>query len=73
MTDDRFTVRSRYVIGADGGQSRVAETIGLAMDGQPGLGPALNIHLRADLTSYVAHRPGSVYWILQPNREGFHG
>ncbi|MFI5895359.1 FAD-dependent oxidoreductase [Actinoplanes sp. NPDC051513] len=63
-------VRSRYVIGADGGQSPVAEAIGLPLSGQPGMGPALNVRFNADLSKYFADRPGSIFWILQPGRDG---
>lgn len=72
-TDETHTVRAGYVIGADGGQSRVAETIGLPMTGESGLAPALNVRFRADLTRYFAHRPGSIFWVLQPDRDGAMG
>ncbi len=61
-------IRARYVIGADGGQSRVAEAVSLPMTGRSGLSHALNVRFRADLSRHVAHRPGSLYWILQPER-----
>jgi len=70
VTGTRFTVRSRYVIGADGGQSPVAEAIGLPLTGESGIAPALNVVFRADLTKHFADRPGSIFWILQPGREG---
>ncbi len=70
VTGARFTVRSRFVIGADGGQSPVAEAIGLPMTGESGIAPALNVRFRADLSKYFVDRPGSIFWILQPGREG---
>lgn len=73
VTGMTFTVRSRFVVGADGGQSPIANAIGLPLEGTPGLGPALNIHIRADLSRYVDHRPGLIFWILQPGREGAMG
>ncbi|MEN2738512.1 FAD-dependent monooxygenase [Microbacterium sp. X-17] len=73
LTDTEITVRSRYVIGADGGRSAVAEALGLPMSGTDGLSPALNVHVRADLSRYVADRPGSIFWVLQPGREGAMG
>jgi 2,4-dichlorophenol 6-monooxygenase len=69
-SDETLQVRSRYVIGADGGQSRVADAIGLPLDGTSGLANALNVRFTADLSRHVAHRPGSLYWILQPDRDG---
>ncbi len=70
VTGYEYTVRSRYVIGADGGQSPVADAIGLPLTGTAGVAPALNVRFRADLSRYLAHRPGSIFWILQPGREG---
>ncbi|MFF5077844.1 FAD-dependent oxidoreductase [Actinoplanes sp. NPDC000266] len=70
VTGAEHLVRSRYVVGADGGQSPVAAAIGLPMRGTPGLAPALNVRFEADLTKYFEDRPGSIFWILQPGREG---
>ncbi len=70
VTGARFTVRSRYVIGADGGQSPVATAIGLPFSGEAGIAPALNVRFRADLSRYFRDRPGSIFWIFQPGREG---
>jgi 2,4-dichlorophenol 6-monooxygenase len=69
-TGEPYDVRARYVIGADGGQSRVAEEIDLPLRGEAGIGPALNVVFHADLTRYFAHRPGAIFWIMQPDREG---
>ncbi|MDA3628858.1 FAD-dependent monooxygenase [Saccharopolyspora sp. WRP15-2] len=63
---DEFTVRARYVIGADGARSRVAEQIGLPIDGQAGKAGSMNIVFNADLSRFVAHRPSVLYWVLRP-------
>lgn len=70
ITGAEYAVRSKYVVGADGGQSPVAEAIGLPWTGAPGLAPALNVHFEADLSRYFADRPGSIFWIFQPGRAG---
>jgi len=70
VTGERFQVRSKYVIAADGGQSPVADAVGIPMEGTPGIAPAINIVFKADLTKYFAHRPGSIFWIVQPWKEG---
>lgn len=70
VTGEQFQVRSKYVVGADGGQSPVAEAIKLPLTGTPGIAPALNVVFRADLAKYFAHRPGSIFWIFQPGRPG---
>ncbi|MER7557737.1 FAD-dependent monooxygenase [Nocardioides sp. NPDC126508] len=63
------TVRAKYVVGADGGRSTVAEQLGFAMDGEMGLGAAANVWLEADLTDYTAYRPGTLYWMCQPGND----
>jgi 2,4-dichlorophenol 6-monooxygenase len=70
VTRETYSVRSKYVIGADGGQSPVAEAIGLTMQGESGIGAALNVVFDADLTRYFEDRPGSIFWIVQPDHEG---
>ena len=52
-----FTIRSRYLVGADGGNSLVAEHLGLPFEGKMGVGGSMNIVFRADLSKNVAHRP----------------
>jgi len=61
-----YTVRSRYLIGADGGRSQVAQDIGLASEGQMDIAGSMNIVFEADLTHLVEHRPSVLYWVLQP-------
>ncbi len=68
-TEREYTVRAQYMIGADGARSRVIETLGLPLEGQSGLGYAANVWLRADLSRYCAHRPGVLYWMVQPGND----
>jgi 2,4-dichlorophenol 6-monooxygenase len=72
LRGDEFTLRARYLIGADGGRSRVAEQIGLPFVGEEGKGGSMNIVFEADLTRYVQHRPGVLYWVVRPG-EGIGG
>ena len=78
VRDDRlgteYSVRARYLIGADGGRSRVADKLGLPLIGTAGIGTAINVVFTADLTKYAAHRPGSLFNIYDPansDRTGF--
>jgi 2,4-dichlorophenol 6-monooxygenase len=64
-----FTVRSRFLVGADGGNSLVAEHAGLPFEGRMGVGGSMNILFRADLSRYVAHRPSVLYWVMQPGAD----
>jgi 2,4-dichlorophenol 6-monooxygenase len=66
LRGDEFTVRARYLIGADGGRSSVAEQIGLPIAGASGKAGSMNITFTADLSPLVAHRPSVLYWVMRP-------
>jgi len=69
LSGKEFTVRSKYLVGADGGNSLVAEHAGLPFEGKMGVGGSMNILFRADLSKYVAHRPSVLYWVMQPGAD----
>ena len=69
LSGKEFTIRSKYLIGADGGKSLVAEHAGLPFEGKMAVGGSMNIHFRADLSKYVAHRPSVLYWVMQPGAD----
>ncbi|RLV50956.1 2,4-dichlorophenol 6-monooxygenase [Nocardioides mangrovicus] len=68
-TGREYDCRARYLVGADGGRSLVAEAIGLPMEGQMGKAGSMNIVFRADLSELVAHRPSVLYWIMRPGAD----
>jgi 2,4-dichlorophenol 6-monooxygenase len=69
LTGAEFTVRSKFLIGADGSNSKVAEHAGLPFEGKMGVAGSMNIVFKADLTKYVAHRPSVLYWVMQPGAD----
>lgn len=69
LTGTRLTVRSKYLLGADGGNSLVAEHAGLPFEGKMGVGGSMNILFKADLSRHVAHRPSVLYWVVQPGAD----
>lgn len=69
LLGEEYDIRARYVIGADGGRSVVAEHIGLPLKGQMGVGGSINIVFEADLSHLVADRPSVLYWVLQPGAD----
>ena len=69
LSGREFQVRSKYLIGADGGNSLVAEHIDTPIEGQMGVGGSMNILFKADLSKYVAHRPSVLYWVMQPGAD----
>jgi 2,4-dichlorophenol 6-monooxygenase len=69
LTGKDVVIRSKYLVGADGGNSLVAEHLGLPFEGKMAVGGSMNITFRADLTKYVAHRPSVLYWVMQPGAD----
>lgn len=68
-TGHEYTIRAKYVLGADGGRSQVAEDIGLPFEGEMDVAGSMNIVFHADLSHLVAHRPSVLYWVLQPGAD----
>jgi 2,4-dichlorophenol 6-monooxygenase len=64
-----YDIRAKYMIGADGGRSKIAQDLGLPMEGQMDVAGSMNIVFHADLSKYVAHRPSVLYWVLQPGAD----
>ncbi|KAF9762331.1 hypothetical protein IL306_003451 [Fusarium sp. DS 682] len=62
-TGEEYIVTSKYLIGADGARSSVLNQLGIPVVGRQ-INTACNVHIRADLTQYLAHRPGSLNWVL---------
>lgn len=60
------TVRSQYVIAADGAGSTVREALGIALAGPEGLQQNLMLHFEADLTEQVGDRPGVLHFLFKP-------
>ncbi|MEL7263078.1 MAG: FAD-dependent monooxygenase, partial [Pseudomonadota bacterium] len=69
LSGRHFEVRSKYLVGADGSNSLVAEHIDTPIEGKMGVGGSMNILFRADLSKYVAHRPSVLYWVMQPGAD----
>lgn len=66
LTGHEYTIRAKYLIGADGARSKVAADIALPMEGQMDIAGSMNITFTADLAKLVGHRPSVLYWVVQP-------
>ncbi|MCX5317157.1 FAD-dependent monooxygenase [Streptomyces sp. NBC_00154] len=66
LRGDIYEIRAKYLIGADGARSRVAENARLPTVGQMGVAGSINILFEADLSKYTAYRPSTLYWVLAP-------
>lgn len=69
VAGNTYAIEARYVIGADGGRSKVAKDIGLPFEGQMDVAGSMNIVFHADLSTKVEHRPSVLYWVLQPGSD----
>jgi 2,4-dichlorophenol 6-monooxygenase len=69
LTGEKFEFVSDFAVGADGAQSVVVKQLGFELEGEMGLGCAVNCWLEVDLEKYVAHRPGVLYWMCQPGSD----
>ena len=63
-------VRARYLIAADGSQSKIRNQLGIDRQGEHDVYDSVNIHFRADLTQWVSDRPAALYLIEQPELRG---
>lgn len=74
VTGTEYEVRAKYLIGADGARSKVAEDIALPFEGEMNMGShgSLNIEFTGDLSPLVEHRKGDMYWMIQAG-DGFNG
>jgi putative polyketide hydroxylase len=56
---------ARYLIAAEGAQSRVRRALGVKMAGEEKVYDSVNILFNADLTEWVEHRPSALYFVEQ--------
>ena len=66
LTGRQYTIRAKYLVGADGARSKVAAAENLPMQGRMDIAGSMNITFRADLSGLVGHRPSVLYWVIQP-------
>jgi 2,4-dichlorophenol 6-monooxygenase len=66
VSGHEYSLRCRYLIGADGARSKVAEELGIEFVGHTARGGTVYARFEADLTRYAAHRPGILYWMMSP-------
>jgi 2,4-dichlorophenol 6-monooxygenase len=69
VSASRYAIEARYLIGADGGRSQIAQDVALPFEGQMDVAGSMNIVFHADLSAKVAHRPSVLYWVLQPGSD----
>jgi putative polyketide hydroxylase len=63
-------LRARYVIAADGNQSRLRRMVGAKMIGPEKIYDSVNMVFNADLRPWTEHRPSALYFVEQPDLRG---
>jgi 2,4-dichlorophenol 6-monooxygenase len=62
-----FTVRAKYMVGADGARSTVVDHLGLPIEGRMARAGTIYTIFNADLSRYIRHRPSILNWIVTPD------
>lgn len=66
LTGHEYTRRARYLVGADGANSQIAEELELPIVGEKARAGTVYVLFTADLSRYVEHRPSILHWIMNP-------
>jgi len=66
LTGHEYQIRAKYMIGADGARSIIAQELALPTVGNMDIAGSMNITFKADLAHYVEGRPSVLYWVIQP-------
>src|SRR5262249_55972240 len=67
----QYSVRSSYLIAADGAHSGIRERLGIRMGGRGVLSQSITIYFRADVAPLLRDRNLSVIYVLNPTLRGF--
>jgi 2-polyprenyl-6-methoxyphenol hydroxylase-like FAD-dependent oxidoreductase len=65
------TIRSDYLVAADGSHSVVREHLGIPMEGRGAFADCITIYFKADMRDLIRDRPLSVVYVSQPGLLGF--
>jgi 2-polyprenyl-6-methoxyphenol hydroxylase-like FAD-dependent oxidoreductase len=65
------TVRTRYLVGADGSHSSVRERLGIPLQGHSTFSKSITIYFRADVRELIGDRNLSVVYLFHPRQQGF--
>ncbi len=69
-TGETATIRSRYLIGADGAGSPVRRWLGIGMEGPDRMASFVTIHVEGAFRGLLGDRPATLYWVDDPDRAG---
>lgn len=66
LTGIEYNVRAKYLVGADGANSKIMKDVDLPIEGEMARAGTAYVIFNADLTKYVQHRPSILQWIATP-------
>lgn len=66
LTGYEYQIRAKYMIGADGARSIIANELKLPTEGKMDVAGSMNITFKADIARHVEGRPSVLYWVIQP-------
>ncbi len=69
-TGRSYRVEAEYLVAADGASSPIRAQLGIEMEGLRSIGHFVNVHYRANLDRWVAHRPAILYWVAGDSVRG---
>jgi 2-polyprenyl-6-methoxyphenol hydroxylase-like FAD-dependent oxidoreductase len=64
-------LRGKYLIAADGGHSKVRESLGIGYDGRGAFSNSLTIYFSADLSPWIGNNAWSIIYVNNPALGGF--
>ena len=67
--DETYTVRARYLVGADGGRA-VGPMLGIGMSGPRDIMKMVSVHMSADLSRWAADDDVLIRWLVNPDFGG---
>ena len=63
----QYSIRARYMVGADGARSMVVDHLELPIEGRMARAGTVYTIFNADLSKYSRHRPSILNWIVTPD------
>ncbi|WP_249278648.1 FAD-dependent monooxygenase [Burkholderia multivorans] len=67
ITGREYSVRAKFLVGADGARSKIVEELDLKIEGEMARAGTAYVIFNADLSKYVKHRPSILHWIVSPH------
>ncbi|WPG99099.1 Hypothetical protein R9X50_00190800 [Acrodontium crateriforme] len=68
-TSQEHAIHTKYLFGCDGGRSAVQRQLGISLTKGSSQGNALNVHIKADLSSCMKSRNVNMHWVIKPDQD----